>query len=409
MLRLAVRNLLRNTRRTVLTGSAIAVGIMLAIVMWNMQVGLYADMLSQAISSQAGHVVVQARGFQADHDLEQLLVDASAVEQRVTDAVPSAVVSRRLFVGGLLVAPTSSVGVALKGLDPAVEADLDMFDELVVDGAWLKPGNDRGLVVGIKVAEQLQVDVGDKVVFMTQPPGADEMSSQLFRIAGIYRSGADSVDGSMVMATVEAAQQAMQVDDAVHQLALHLDDPDDTDAALAAVGRTAPPQAEVLPWMEAVPNVLGFIDMKMTSTHTMNGFLLIIVALGIVNTVLMSVMERTREFGVMLAIGMRPGTLVRMLLTEAALLGAFGGLLGIALGALGTYPLYRWGLDYSTFMGESMEVAGVVTSSLIIATYDWPTMALYGLGGVVTAMAAALYPALAVLRLTPVDAMRGGR
>ena len=407
MLRLAIRNLLRNTRRTVLTASAIAVGITLAIVMWNLQVGLYADMLSQAISSQAGHVVVQAEGWQAEQDTEQLLADASAVQQRVTDAVPGAVVSRRLFVGGLLMAPKSSVGVALKGLDPAVEADLDMFDELVVDGSWLDDGDDRGLVIGVKLAEQLQVEVGDKVVFMTQPPGADDMSSQLFRISGIFRSGAAGVDGSLVMSTVEAAQQAMQVDDAVHQLALHLDDPDDTQKALSAVGAAAPPEAEVLPWMEAVPNILGFIDMKMSGTHTMNGFLLVIVALGIVNTVLMSVMERTREFGVMLALGMRPSYLLRLLLLEAALLGAFGGLLGVVLGALATYPLYAWGLDYSAFMGESMEVAGVITSSLLIATYDWPTMFLYGAGGIVTAMLAALYPALSVLRLTPVEAMRG--
>jgi len=407
VLRLAIRNLLRNTRRTVLTASAIAVGITLAIVMWNLQVGLYADMLSQAISSQAGHVVVQAEGWQAEQDTEQLLADASAVQQRVTDAVPGAVVSRRLFVGGLLMAPKSSVGVALKGLDPAVEADLDMFDELVVDGSWLDDGDDRGLVIGVKLAEQLQVEVGDKVVFMTQPPGADDMSSQLFRISGIFRSGAAGVDGSLVMSTVEAAQQAMQVDDAVHQLALHLDDPDDTQKALSAVGAAAPPEAEVLPWMEAVPNILGFIDMKMSGTHTMNGFLLVIVALGIVNTVLMSVMERTREFGVMLALGMRPSYLLRLLLLEAALLGAFGGLLGVVLGALATYPLYAWGLDYSAFMGESMEVAGVITSSLLIATYDWPTMFLYGAGGIVTAMLAALYPALSVLRLTPVEAMRG--
>jgi len=409
MLRLAIRNLVRNARRTLLTASAIAVGLMLAIMMWNMQVGLYADMLKQAISSQAGHVVVQADGWQEDGDIEQLLVDATAIQQRVTDAVPQAQVARRVFVGGLIMAPKTSVGVGLKGIDPDIEADIDMFDELVTEGEWLAAGDHRGILLGSKLADQLSVTVGDKVVFMTQPPGADDMSSCLFRVGGIFRTGAAAVDGTLAIATVEAAQEALQVDDAVHQLSLHLEDPDDTALALQAVRSAAPAEAEVLPWMKAVPGILGFIDMKMTSTHVMTLFLLVIVALGIVNTVLMSIMERTREFGVMLALGMRPAYLVRLLLLEAGILGAVGGLMGIGLGALATYPLWKWGLDYSAFMGDSMEVAGVITSSLIIATYDWPTMFLYGLGGVCTAMAAAVVPAAQVLWMTPVEAMRGDR
>ncbi len=407
MWRLAFRNLVRHTRRTLITGSAIAVGIALAILMWNVQAGLYADMLAQAISSQAGHVVVQATGWQAEQETEMLLADASALQQRLSDAVPNATISRRVFAGGLLVAPGSSVGVGLKGLDPAVEADIDRFDELIVDGTWLVPGDDRGLVIGRALAERLSVEVGDKVVFMTQPPGSDEMVSQLHRITGLFHTGAASVDGSLVLSTVEAAQAALHAEDKVHQLALHLDDPDQTDRALGAVAALGVADAEVLPWTMAVPNLLGFIDMKMSGTHTMNAFLLIIVALGIANTVLMSALERTREFGVLLALGMRPSQLMALLMAEAALIGALGGVLGVLLGAIGTYPFVRWGLDYSSFMGESMEVAGVITSSLIIGTYDWPVMVLYGLGGVLVAMASAVYPAMTLRTLTPVDAMRG--
>lgn len=406
MLRLALRNLLRHTRRTLLTASAIAVGITMAILMWNLQAGVFSDMLAQAITSQAGHVVVQAEGWQAEREPELLVADATAVAKRMSDAVPGAPVSRRVFTGGLLVAPASSVGVAMRGIDPDVEASIDRFDDLITEGAWLSEGDDRGLVIGDALAERLSVEVGDKVVFMAQPPGADEMVSQLHRVTGLFHTGADAVDGSLVIATVEAAQKALQVDDAVHQLALHLDDPDDTPAALKALGGV--PGAEVLPWDRAVPDILGFIDMKMFGSQVMNAFLLVIVTLGIVNTVLMSTLERTREFGVMMALGMKPGRIVLLVLTEAAVLGAVGGAMGVALGALVTWPLATHGLDYSAFMGESMEVAGVVTSSLLKAVYDWPMMLLYGAGGVVVAMGAALYPALTVRALSPVDALRGG-
>jgi ABC-type lipoprotein release transport system permease subunit len=409
MLRLAIRNLLRQVRRTALTASAIAVGIALAIVMWNLQNGVFTQMLADAIASQAGHVVVQAPGWQEERETEQLLVDASAVQQRVSDAVPDATVARRVFTGGLLVAPASSVGVALKGVDPDVEAKLDRFDDLVVEGQWLSADDDRGLLVGAPLAERLGVEVGDKVVFMAQPPGADDMVSRLHRVTGIFRTGAASVDGSLALTTVAAAQQVLQADDAVHQLALHLDDPRDTERALAAVRGLPLGEAEVLSWDQAVPDILTFIDMKLFGSHVMSGFLLVIVALGIVNTVLMSTLERTREFGVMLAIGLTPGRLMRLVLLEAALLGTVGGLAGIALGALLSWPLATHGLDYSAFMGDAMEVAGVVTSSRLIAVFDLPTMLLYGLGGVVVSTAAALYPALTLRRLQPVDALRGGR
>jgi ABC-type lipoprotein release transport system permease subunit len=405
---LAMRNLARNVRRTVITVLAVGFGLALILLTINLQTGQYDEMIRSGVSALAGHVVVQREGFQKEQDSDLVVTEASAVASAITGVLPDAVVAPRLLLGGLLVSPTGSVGVALSGVDGAAEARVQDLHEKVTSGTWLD-GDDRGIVLGSELARSLSVALGDKVVYMGQHGGSTEVQSRLFRVKGIFRTGAAELDGFGAFADLPAVQEVFGVPDVANRLTVHLADPAQAQVASdrieqALVGRE---QLEVRTWWEALPEMYGLIQIDRVSGDVMLGILGVIVAMGVVNTLLMSVLERTREFGVMLALGLRPWLLVRLILAEGALLGGIGATLGLAGGLLLSWPIVQYGIDYSEMLGsETMESGGVVISSVIHGRYNPVRMAAYTVGAVLFTTLSAIYPALYVARLEPVDAMR---
>jgi ABC-type lipoprotein release transport system permease subunit len=408
---IAARNLLRNVRRTLLTLAAIAFGLALMIAANNLQAGQHDDLRRTAISTMAGDVVLDRIGYRDDAEAHETVPHADVLAARLAAAFPGATVTRRILLPGLLTSPTSSVGASLGGIDPVAEAAVQEIATKVVEGSWL--GDDpRGIVIGVRMAESLGVKLGDKLVFMGQYE-TDEVQSRLFRVQGIFRTGAADVDAFTAWTTLEPARELTLQPDTANQLAVHLPGGSDAKAAAArarvianeVLGADAP-DIEVLDWEAALPELWSLLALDRKGNDVTMGMLAIIVAMGVLNTVLMSVLERTREFGVLLAIGMRPWRLGALVLLEGFVLGAIGGALGVALGTALSYPLVVYGLDYTEVLGETFETAGVNVSALLHARYDWNRAAVYYAASILMTIASALYPAVQVLRLTPVEAMR---
>ena len=344
LVKLAFRNLFRNARRTLITLSAIGSGLGLVLMMVGMQAGQYAEMLRIGISTLAGHVVVQADGWQEERDAEQLLEGADGVTEALVDAFPDGTVTPRLFLGGLVTSPYNASGVALRGVVPSAEATVDTLDEKMVDGEWLADDDDRGIVMGAKLAEVLKVEVGDKVVYMGQGPGQDEMASRLFRVRGLYRTGGVELDGMAVMVTIAAARDLIEQPDVAHQVALHLRDPEDSASARQrALELVGAPGRDVLDWPEALPELVHFIRIDRVSGDAFMTVMGLIVAMGVLNTVLMSVLERARELGVLMATGLRPPHVVALIVIENLALAAFALALGTVLGAAGGWYMVEVG------------------------------------------------------------------
>ncbi|MBX2796365.1 MAG: FtsX-like permease family protein [Myxococcales bacterium] len=409
LLSLAARNLARNMRRTVITLAAIAFGLSMIHLMINLQTGQYRDMITAGISTLAGHVVVQAEGYQEEKDADLVVTDADAVTEMFSTTFPDAVVAPRMFIGGLLNSPTNSVGVALSGGIPSAESAVQDLDDKVKEGTWLEDDDPRGLLIGAGLAKSLGVGVGDKVVYMGQHGDAEDMTSKLFRVKGIFKTGAAELDGFVALAHLDATRELYGAGDVAHQVTLHLPDPDTSDAATATSkeGLAGRDGIEVLSWQEAIPEIGAMIELDRSSGDIFLTILGLIVTMGVLNTVLMSALERTREFGVMLAIGMRPVQIARVILLEGALLGVLGALLGLVGGLLISYPLVVYGLDYTEYLGgESFESGGVVVSAIMKGEINPVRMMSYTVGAVVFTTLAAIYPAIHVARLKPVDAMR---
>ncbi len=407
MLVLALRNLWRNKLRTGITLAAISGGLTLIMVGNNLNHGMYQDMIKKGISTIAGHVVVQPEGWQDDPDaVERTVPDAAAVAEEVAAAWPGATVVQRTFFGGLLTSPTSSAGVGITAIQPDVETEVSEWHTKVAEGEWLEPGDTRGILIGAKLAETLDVKLGKKLVLMGQ--GKEEVVSQLFRVRGILETGSAQADGILAITTLEAAQQFLGQPGGASQISVHLEASDDSEAALAAVqsavGSTA--GLEILGWKEAVAEIYEFTQ---TDRRTNNSFMFIIgiiVAFGIVNTILMSVMERIREFGVMLALGTPPLKLRSMILTEGLLIGILGAGIGLLFGSAITSYLVTEGIDYSEMMGESFDMAGVSISTVIKAQWDWFSMSIYCAVAVLLSVLSTVYPAWKAGALRPASAMR---
>ena len=402
---LALRNLRRNTRRTLITMAGISLGLALMVMSNNLSYGSHQDMLRRAISLLAGHVVVQAQGYQADPDDGRVLVDSSQAAAALRQALPEATIVRRLQVEGLMTSPTSSVGVVLRGVEPQLEATILDIDERLVEGEWLAD-DDKAVVMGKSMVDSLGLTLGDKVVFMGQPDG-DEVQSKLFRLRGIYETGSPELDGFVAVVTLAAAQELYAAQDPATQIAVHLDSDQQTEAALASARAALPgTEREILAWPDAIPDIRDFVALDSAINDGIWMILGVIVAMGVVNTVLMSVLERVREFGVMMSLGLRPGQLAAMVLSEGFALGLISAFIGMILGLAFSYPLVVYGLDFSEEFGQSMEVGSVPVSMVIYAELDWSRLFVYPAVGIGFALFASLYPAWKVMRLSPVQAIR---
>ncbi|MCB9743866.1 MAG: ABC transporter permease [Alphaproteobacteria bacterium] len=405
MLKLAARNLLRHRRRTIITALGIALGLAMMVFTNNLGEGVHADMIRVGVSQMAGHVVVQEKGYQEDREPEQLIPGASAVAATLAERFPEAVVTRRSLLMGLLSSPTGSMGVGVTAVDPGPEAEATDWEDKLIEGAWIE--GDQDLILGYRLAESLDVGLGDKVVLMSQ--GVEDVSSRMFRVSGLLKTGVDDTDGFLAIAHVDAAAELLGVPDAAHQVALHLPDPKRT-AEVTQGAREAlagVEGVEVLPWKQAVPEMWEYVRLDTNMTHVLLGMIGFILSLGVLNTVLMSVMERIKEFGVLLALGMSPRRLARMVVLEALVLGAISSALGLTIGSAITQIWVKDGMDYSAFMGvEAMDVGGVALSTTLPLVHYWSVNLVYTALAVVLVVLASLYPAFKASRLRPVDAMR---
>lgn len=404
LIKIALRNLWRHKRRSIITGAAIALGLGMLMFSSGGTDGMTNMMIENATSMAAGHVVVQGAGYQEEPEVEIVVPDSPAVAAKLAQALPGAIILQRVFLDGLLTSPSGAMGVSVTAVDPATEVLVNDVADKIVEGEFL--GDDpRSIVLGKTLAETLDVTLGDKVVLMSQGDG--EIESRLFRVHGILSYGIDGIDGFYAMVSLPAAQEMLGLGQDVSQISAHLDSARDTQDATAAAAAAVDSDAiEVLSWKQALPAVAEYVAGEQGEIYVMYFIIFFMVGLGIVNTVLMSVLERMREFGVMLSLGATPGKLAWLVLLEASFLGVFAVLAGVGLGLAANYPMKTSGLDMSSLYGGSIEVSGFAMDMVIFSDLDPVKVAFYAIAVWMITVAAALYPAWKAATLKPVECLQ---
>ncbi len=404
LLRLAWRNLWRRKRRTAITAASVGLGIALCVFFTGLADGMYSKVISMAVRLGSGHLVVENAAYRDDQELENTL--------RVSDEL-LALLTRRDDVAGYSLRVSgpaiisSSHGTTAGGFD-AVDPRLDrqsLLAEKIVEGGYLeRPGD---VVVGSEVARKLKAKPGGKVVVTTQDRDGETVQG-LFRIAGIFQTRSDMLDGFYFQITLGRAQEMLGLDAGeVTQLGIYLAEERRAArvaAALEQSGELAPLGARTHGWQEVLPDLANYIKVDNASNYIFQALLFLVILAGVLNTVLMSVMERTYEFGVMLAIGMSRWRLMAVVAVECALLAALGTGLGAALGWAENYALYHRPLDLSTSMPDT-SVGGFFMEPTLGMDIS-PTHFAFTLAAVFVAiLAVGAYPAWKAGQVEPVEAL----
>ena len=406
--RIAWRNLWRNKRRTALTLVAIAFGGGLAVLVTAMTDRSFADFIDTAARLGGGHVTLQDPAYlDAPTFAHGLHAADRAVAVAARDRAVGRVVPR---VTGYAMAATAwaSQGVAFIAYDPARE-DRSSFSVLdaPIRGSWLTGDDARGTVLGSRLAATLGVDVGDKVV-LTTTDARGEIVATLARVRGIMTTGTPSLDAGLCLLPIEAARQLLGYPPGEATLvAVFLKDARVAPAVARRLGRALGPGVAALTWDQVRPDLRAFIAVKIGGSRFMELLVLLLVAAGIFNTLFVAVTERTREFGILLAIGYQPQQIFRLVLWESLWLG----LVGIAAGALLTaWPyeyLHRVGLDLSRMTGPGgAEIGGVGFDPVVHVAILPEHLAAIVVIVTLTTVAAGLYPAWRAGRVDPVQTIK---
>ena len=372
ILKLAWRNLGRNRRRTVLTAATVALGLALLLVTFGLGDGSHLQMIDNAVRMGSGHVLIQHQGYH-DHGGVQRALEAETLSQvRVwieQEGFDGSVQRRveRVFSTGLASSADGSTAVRVIGSQPGPESEASKYGEKLVAGEFLSSETGDQAVVGAGVARKLGVGLGSKFVVLSQASGSAELQSRLLRVHGILRTGMDELDQRLVIIPLEAAQELLLLPGQVHQVAVFMEDVEGAHA-LARRGRTdLPAAAEVLDWAEAMPELIEFIRMDNAGNYLFNGIFLLLIAFVVLNTLMMSALERRREYALLDALGLTPAGRFLMMFTEAVLLALFSTAAGLALGYGAHLYLESHGLPLEAFYdGEGdLSAAGAVMDPVL--------------------------------------------
>lgn len=385
---------------------AIVFATTLLIFMLSWQFGSYDTMINSAIRTYSGHLQVQAKGYKEKRDVRLVVRDLHQLKVLLEDLPEVKAYTFRGNAFSLLSSKARTYGAMVIGIDPMREARVSTIKKLIRAGDYLSEEDDNGALLGELLARNLRVGVGDEVTVLGQ--GRDgSIAATVVKVKGIYSSGQDTFDRSFIQIPLKTFQEVYSMGTAVHEVVIlckGLDRVQEIKEILASSMERLEGKdvIVVLDWKELMPGLIQAIRMDLFSGFIMYILLIIVVAFSIMNTFLMAILERTREFGVLLAIGTKPGRLTRVLLMESATLTVLGILVGVMAGSLVTYYFQAHGIVVSD-------------ASEILRQYGLPerlyprlsSLSVLIGSGIVLAITVitALYPALKVRRLRPVEAM----
>ncbi len=407
---IAWRNLWRQRRRTLLTLASIAFGGFLTVMMTALQDRSFADFIDNAARLGAGHVTMQHPEYRDSPTLTRTVVETDQ-KRGIADADVATLRAVERATGQAMVSTAAdSFGALFIAYDPALETpDTLAFTRSVVSGSLFQTADDKGIILGKTLAHNLGAEIGDKVVY-TLTDRRGEIITGMERLTGVVRTGAPSLDGSLCLLPIGSLRKLVGYNaHEATQVAVFLAD---GRQALAAAGRMdaqVGPDAAVLTWDQVQPEIRSFVVMKVGGSRVMEFIVALLVAAGIFNTLFMSVLERSREFGIMLAIGYTARQLFGMVMLESTFLAGLGLVAAVAVSA-GPYAyLSRHGIDlteaYTAQGMDSFEVGGVGMSPILrIGIFPENAVAI-ALAIVGATLLAGVYPAWRAGRVNPVESI----
>ncbi len=403
--KLAWRNVWRNKRRTILTLLTIVVGCTMIIFMNALAKGGHDQMIEDAVGLNTGHIQIHEKGFWENQTIDYAIKVTPEILRTIKSNPKISGYSFRVITGGLLSYKEKTAGAVIQGIDPELEmAVSNLHTKILPGGRFLKSADKAEIVMGETLAKNIGASVGSSISMISQ--GFDgSIAAERLTIVGLFRTGNPEYDRILLVMPLAQAKETFTMMDYIHAVIIRLIDSqymDEVKSTIQAI--TSPEKVEVMGWDELMPELVQFIVMDDVGAYIFDFILFMVVAFGILNTIHMSVFERTREFGVMLSIGTQPGQVMKMVLMESVFISLLGIVFGVALGYAISYYFKINPIDYSSYAKE-IAVWGVNTSIFPTDT-TLLNIAVTSLLTFVLSFLFSIFPARRASRLKPVEAIR---
>ena len=400
-LKMARRNIFRNKKRTFLTGLIIAIGLASLMFTDAVTVGMKKNMISSVTSSFLGDAQIHREGFQESLDPEKTIAEAETMLSRLKNDPAVKHYTRRVTGFGTVSSPADINSVAVYGIDPEREPAVSELDEALEHGSYFTEDG-GGILLGSELAEELEAETGDRIVVSVSNARTGDLAQNLFRVAGIYSLQIEEFDASAAFIPLAKAQELFGVGGGMHEIAVTFHDRQYARAhAQKFKERYGTAGNVVETWPELVPQMKRMLELTDFSVGIVMLIVFAVIIFGIINTLFMSLYERTFEFGVLRAVGTRAGRLKTMVVFEAASLGLYSAVMGIVLGALLIYLGSVTGLNLS-----GVEVAGATITETLYTDFRPRQFILHPLLILAFTILVSFYPARHAGKMSITDALQ---
>ena len=402
LIKLAWRNIFRNKRRTIIAATAIGIGLAALIFVDALMIGMTENMVRTATASFLGDAQIHREGFR---DAQEVSLTIQSLDEVTEGLAKENIVehfTQRTLAPGMITSPANVSAIILVGVHPPTEQFLSQIDDVITEGVYFEGGSSRDVVIGAKLAEILEIGLGDRIVVTVAQAETGDLSQEMFRISGIYHFVGEEMNSGMAFVRIEKAQEMLAIGNEVHEIAVkftsvaYAQDP-----TLPFWNAYSQHGNEALSWTELMSQLTAILEMTKYSKYIVGVILFFVVIFGIINTLFMSLYERMFEFGVLRAVGTRPFGMARVILFEAGALAIVSIGLGMVLGFLITAILNHTGIDYT-----GIEMVGVTIQEFIYPVMTVQQFIIYPVWLFIFTIIAGLYPARYAAKMSPAAAMR---
>jgi ABC-type lipoprotein release transport system permease subunit len=401
-MKLAWRNIFRNKRRTIITGIAIGVGLASLVFVDAVTLGFEKNIVHTATGSFLGEGQIHGDGFRELLSVETTIEDLPGVTSRLDDEAIVEHYSIRTMSFGMVSSPANLVGVSMVGVEPSTEMYLSQIDDALVEGTYFEGDDERDLIIGSKLADLLEVGLGDRVVLTAAEANTGDLAQEMFRVSGIYHFNVPEMDGAMAFIRLGKAQDMLRLEGQAHEIAVKFTDAGfGRDKELPFWRDYSSSGNEAVGWPVILPQVEAYFEISWFSTLFTGLIIFGIVVLGIVNTLFMSLHERMFEFGVIRAVGTRPTAVGRLIIYEAGSLAIVSVVIGVVMAFGITWLVSKGGIDYS-----GIEFGGVTIRERLYPIMKIYQFVLYPALVFVFTTLIGIFPAIRAARMSPAEAMR---